>query len=91
MAPSILLVFEKPDAGDYEKKRKWDACTKRILHTSSTNKEIQVLGENVLLIPLTKGLDIFGEVLCPKVSFYLDYKYLILSEEIQWHIVSREA
>jgi hypothetical protein len=90
MTYSILLVVPKPDGTDDETLRKWGAAIDHISDIIQRNKEIQALGENVLLIPLDNTLDALGEAIRRMKD--VDYKYLILEqEEIVWHQVSKKT
>jgi len=90
MIHSILLVIPKPDSENPEISQKWGAALDNILGIVQKSKEIQPLAENVLLLPLDKTLDAFGQIIGKLKA--VDYKYLILEEEeIVWHEVSKKV
>ena len=84
---SILLVVEKPDGKDFQSLGKWQKVSSHLKALASTNKDLQYLGENCLLISLHYNLLSLYQVL---EEVGLDYKYTILNEEIEWHGESKE-
>ena len=89
MAASILLVFEKPDTTNHNNEQRWRGLTLNLEDLAKSNKEIEILGDNCLMLPIDRGLDIFHQVLDPHRSLGVSYKYLILPEGIEWHIVKK--
>ena len=89
MIYSICLIFEKPDLSDHDNESRWRSCGTSLLSLANNNKELQLLGDHGLLLALTKGLDIFYDILKNR-SFGLGYRYVILTEDIQWHVVSEK-
>ena len=86
MAPSILLVFEKRDTLNEKNNPRWQDCVTKLANIAEQNKDIQLLGENVLLLPLQNNLRGIYDAVRNLGS--LPYKYTILTEELQWHEVS---
>jgi hypothetical protein len=89
MAYSILLVFEKPDLSKLENAKQWDYFATKVANIPKQNTEIQKLGENVLLLSLQKNLT--GISYVAQSIGNLSYKYIILSEDVEWHVVSKEV
>jgi hypothetical protein len=89
---SILLVVEKPPLKEkrnfHEDSRYNDAVT-RILQLASKNTSIEVLGENVLLIPIDNALEPLSGVI--RNLGDVRYKYTIFSEELKWHEVAKKV
>lgn len=85
----IIFVVEKPTLDNLENEKSWKDCITNLERLSRRNKDVQLLGENVLLIPLDKDLGGLSEVV-PAVGD-LGYKYLILNEESAWHKVANRA
>lgn len=90
MSHSILLVVPKPDDNDYKAIERWEGCAANLKIQANKNKDIQILGENVVLISLQNRLEPLSEVL-HKDILGLPYKYTIFDEEIQWHEVSKKV
>lgn len=86
---SILLVFEKPDLKNLDNAEWWRELSKQLFRVANKNKEIESLGENVLLIPLNKRLEVFSEIFAnlDQRKPYPSYRHLILPIDIQWHVV----
>lgn len=89
MTHSILLVVPKPNTGNYKDEQKWAVCIKNLPNLTTRNKDIEVLGENVLLLPLDQNLDAVSEIVPQLVG--LPYKYIIFDEQIEWHEVSKKV
>jgi hypothetical protein len=89
MTYSILLVFEKSDLSNVENQQAWESCITNLSILAKQNIDIQLLGENVLLIPLDKGLDGLSKLI-PEVC-KIGYRYLILNEEVTWHKVAKKV
>jgi hypothetical protein len=86
MIYSILLIFEKRDTLNDKNNPRWGDCVTKLANIAEQNKDIQLLGENVLLLPLQNNLrGIYDAV---RSLGGLPYKYTILTEELQWHEVS---
>lgn len=89
---SILLVVEKPIQKEknnfYEENRYTDAVN-TILQLARENTKIEVLGENVLLIPIDDTLRLLGEVVHTLAQ--VPYKYTILNEDVKWLEESRKV
>jgi hypothetical protein len=90
MVHLILLVVSKPDSGDYKDEQRWKGCATNLKDRASKNKDIQMLGENVVLISLQNGLDLLSEV-CLKDILDLPYTYTVFDEEIEWHEASKKV
>lgn len=78
---SILLVVEKPDGKDSQSLGEWREVSSFLKALSNKNEEIEILGENCLLISLQDNLHALYEVLS---GVSLDYKYAIFAEKIEW-------
>ena len=84
---SILLVVEKPDGKDPQSLGKWQKVSSYLKALTSTNKDLQYLGENCLLISLHDNLLSLYQVL---EGVGLSYQQTILNEEIKWLGESKE-
>ena len=78
---SILLVVEKPDGKNSQSLGGWQKISSFLKALSRRNEEIELLGENCLLISLHNNLHALFEALS---GVGLDYKYAIFDEEIEW-------
>lgn len=84
MAHSILLVFERPDTGrPVEDERQWEGCAMNMGNIARQSRDIEILGENVLLLSLQT--DLKGVVDVVSNSLGLKYRYAIFDQEIEWH------
>lgn len=88
MTHSILLIVEKPEVYDRKTDEKWKDCIKHLSELTNNNKEIQLISEGVLLLPLIHTLNTLSQVLL--VLRGQSYKYSIFSEEIEWYEGSME-
>jgi hypothetical protein len=86
---SILLVVPKPALDNVHNQQKWTGCLRNLEALAMKNKDIQMLSENILLIPLDYGLDAFWHERDPLLG--LPYRYIIFDEEIEWHEVSKRT
>lgn len=85
---SILLVVEKPDGKDSRSLGEWQKISSFLKALSNKNEEIEILGENCLLISLHNNL----QALCETLSGVgPDYKYAIFDEGIEWLGKSKEV
>lgn len=89
MTYSILLVVEKPDMENSRNEQLWHECMNKLENIAKQNIDIEILGENVLLLSLNNTLQGVADVL-PRI-LGLKYKYTVLDQEIQWHEVASEA
>jgi hypothetical protein len=88
MACSILLVVERHEGDGPRAREYWEGCAKNLSAIASKDKDIQVLGENVVLISLARSLEPLSEVLRGLLS--MSYRYAVLDDEdIEWHEVTR--
>jgi len=85
----IIFAVEKPNVEVYEVERRWNGCISNLSALASKNKDIQLLGDSVLLISLDNNLDGIAKVV-PEI-LGLGYKYLILNEDIKWIEVPSKA
>lgn len=90
MAYSILLVFEKPDTNNLDNAEWWHTLSQRLRSLAKNNKDFELLGENVLMLPLDKGFDAFADIFPGRRKQY-PYRYLILPQDIEWHVMSNEG
>ncbi len=86
---TIIFAVEKPNTDIYQNEQKWRGATANLSALASKNTDIQLLGENVLLISLENNLNGLAEV--TREILGLGYKYLILSEETKWIEVPSKA
>jgi len=85
---SILLVVEKPDSKGPEKRNhqkadRYETAVKALQGLISKNKNIEPLGENVLLISIDNVLEPLAEAI--HNLFEVPYKYTIFDEELKWN------
>jgi hypothetical protein len=89
MSHQILLVVSKPERENASASQLWHNLLSPLLKTTNQNKGIQILGQNVVLIDVSKNLDGLSEVVYllkdNDVGQAFEYRYLILDEEIKWH------
>lgn len=78
----IIFAVEKPKADTYENEQRWRGCTTNLSALANKNTDIQLLGENVLLISLENNLNGLAEVI--REILGLEYKYQVLNEDIKW-------
>ena len=85
----IIFAVEKPNTDIYQNEQKWRAVTANLSALDSKNTDIQLLGENVLLISLDNNLNGLADV--TREILGLGYKYQVLSENIMWTEVASKA
>lgn len=78
----VLLCVKKPESGSYQDDQRWRGCAANLSHRASKNKNIQLLGENVLLIQLDQNLDALAEIIPDTLG--LAYSYTILPSDTKW-------
>jgi len=85
---SILLVVKKPDAHEQQARQKYDHIVEVLAGISRRNKDIRLLAENTMLLPLNAGLQ---DVVAVVNAFGgLSYTYTIFHEDIEWHEVAND-
>lgn len=89
MTYSILLAVEQPKDENGKLQRRWEECAPNLKEIVSKNKDVRLLGECTVLIPLHPTLDTLSEVLWGIRD--LPYTYSIFSEEIEWHRASKKG
>ena len=82
MAVSVLLVVEKPDENDYQKEQTYRSVVISLAAAAEKGTGVQLLGENVVLIPLKNTLNGLAKVVSELRG--LPYKYTISNEETTW-------
>ena len=85
----IILAVEKPNTDNYQNEQRWRGCSANLSMLAAKNTDIQLLGENVLLISLENNLDGLAKIIPEMLG--LGYKYLILNEAINWTAVPSKA
>lgn len=85
----IIFAVEKPNTSSHQNDQKWRGCSANLEILVTKNTDIQLLGENVLLISLENNLNGLAEV--TREILGLGYKYLILNEEVKWIEVPSKA
>ena len=85
----IIFVVEKPDFDTLNNEQLWNGCTSSLSHLTKQNKDIQLLGENVLLISLDK--DLSGLVKVVHATNGLRYKYQVLNEDLVFRKVTTQG
>lgn len=89
MATAILLSVVKPDLNDHNNEVRWRNCTAKFEELASKNKDVQLLGENVVQLTLNHTLDML--LLALNDVGILGYKYLVLNEDTKWIEVPSKA
>ena len=89
MTHSILLIVEKPIEADHEANDMYQGCITNLTNFVSQNKDIEVLSENVLLLPLDYNLNAVSPIVPCLLG--LPYKYIIFDEDIEWHEVPKQV
>lgn len=87
MSHSILLIVPKPDKHNVQANQLWEYLPHKFAELTNTNKDLQVIGEGVLLIPIDKTLNSLSLILSEITKTKLSYNYLILPEETKIHEV----
>ena len=91
MSHQILLVVSKPEKENVPACQLWRNLLSPFLETTSQNKGIQILGQNVALIDISKNLNglsaVVSQLRGSGVGLAFEYRYLILDEGIKWHEV----
>ncbi len=85
----IIFVVEKPKTGKHQDEQRWSGCSANLSALATKNKDIQLLGENVLLISLENNLNVMAEVI--REILGLGYKYQVLNENIKWTEVEEQV
>ena len=85
---SILLSVEKPTDDTDDSERRWDNCSSNLRALSAQNKDLQLLGENVVLISLSKTLDPLSTLVQKLCG--LSYRFQVHNEETPWISVARQ-
>ena len=89
MTYTILVDIPKPDkATDAVAYATWLECGRILRNEANQNKDLEILGENVLLITLQSNLRALHSVLG---DIPLKYRYAILKEEIEWQEESEKV
>jgi len=91
---SILLVVESPPSKipgerDHSKADRYDSAVKALQEPISKNTNIEVLGENVLLISIDSTLEPLSEVI--RNLSEVPYKYTIFDEKPKWNVEAKKA
>jgi len=81
---SVLLVVDKPDAGDHVGNKKWRDFLGDIQSTIARSSEIEVLGERCWLIPLDKGVGTLASLVYFAEARDLTYRVLFFEDAPQW-------
>lgn len=79
---TILLTVVKSSDDTVAAERQWESCTAYLAERARKNKDIQLLGENVLLISLDEGLSCLSGLI-PELLGH-GYRYTILNEDTKW-------
>lgn len=87
---SILLVIKQPDSHfspkpNMQEEISYREIVTKITELSKSNTNIQLLGDNVLLISIDSTLGPLSQVVSTLGTF--PYEYTILSEDLSWHAV----
>ena len=80
---SILLTAKKPDVADHNHTETYNKFVRILGGITKQNKDIRLLAEGAILIPLFPGLQGILDVL--KSLKDLPYSYTILTQETLWH------
>lgn len=78
----LIFAVEKPKNDSHQNDQRWRGCSANLSVLANKNKDIQQLGENVLLISLDNNLDGIAKVIDEILG--LGYKYTILNEDTKW-------
>jgi hypothetical protein len=80
---SVLVVLEvTSEAGP--KQAEWLALLQAIKAAAKKNGQIEILAQNVLLIPLQNGLQLASELMAQAGQFGFRYRALFFEEEPPW-------
>jgi hypothetical protein len=81
MSHSILFVVSKPDAIDYKIEENWRDCVSTLSDLANKKIGVELLAENILLIPLHDTLEILSQSVHSAKDFH--YKYIVFDENIE--------
>jgi hypothetical protein len=82
MSYSILLVVKKPSLDNTGSENQWIGYRRNLEGLAGNNKAIEILGENILLLPLDQDLSVLSKIHGALMG--LPYKYTIFDEDIRW-------
>jgi len=85
----IIFAVEKPKIDSHQNEQRWRGCSANLAALAAKNTDIQLLGENVLLISIDNNLNGLAKII--EEILGLGYKYHILSEDIKWTEVPSKA
>jgi len=80
---SILLTVKKPDAQNHMLVEQYGNLVRTLEGLAKQNKEIRLLAESTILLPLNKGLQEVADVV--NALKHLPYTYAIQAEDLQWY------
>jgi hypothetical protein len=86
---TIIFAVVKPKTDTYADNQRWDGCITNLAALAGKDKNIQLLGANVLLIQLDHDLN--GIAVVIREILELPYRYTILNEELKWIEVANKA
>lgn len=84
---SALLVIEKEELSpaDFDRQKAWDGAMASIRQTLKLTNQVQVLAENVFLIPLRSDLSTLSLLIGACLEYRgMAYKVLFLNEAPEW-------
>jgi hypothetical protein len=88
MSHSILFVVSKPGTSDYRLEETWHGCVSSLSDLANKKTGVELLAENILLIPLHGTLEILSQAVHAAKEF--QYKYAIFDEDIRWYEVAKK-
>lgn len=80
----VLILVQQPDQTNIYKYGSWAQYTKKIEQLTTLNKDVQLLSQNVILLPLRDALGVLPSVL--QTTAQVEYSYKVFdSEDDKWH------
>lgn len=86
---TIIFAVDKPADDSFQVEQRWRGCTANLLELARKNIDVQLIGENILLISLDRNLSALAEIIPYILGF--GYRYTILSEDVKWTEVPGKA
>ena len=87
---SALFVAQKPEPFDTMASVRWPILVKELLHIAQQGQGVEMLAENVLLIPLEKNMALPAEAARVAASMPVISKTLYLADRPEWVFSSKK-
>lgn len=87
---SVLLVIEKPPEGA-PTESEWQTLSQHIQAAAQTNRQIETLAENCLLIPMQSGLQTASELMARAGRSGLRCRAMFFADKPDWVDVKKDS